>query len=212
MHIFILFSYELYYIQEVKKIVQPAYRENKNSKGETPAMVFTEEHKMLVKKGEEWMKQAATGCSLATTLIATIVFAAAISVPGGDGENGKPKFFKEKSFTIFDISDALSLLSSIAAMIVFLSILITRYAEDDFLYVLPNRLISGLVLLFISVTSMMVDYGAIVYLVFYDKRAHWILVLLGASVCAPVFLFVYSQLPLLVDLVFYTYGPGIFLK
>ncbi|XP_031261048.1 uncharacterized protein LOC116119248 isoform X2 [Pistacia vera] len=151
-----------------------SYRVSENSKGETPAMVFTKEHMELVKKGEKWMKQAATGCSLATTLVTTIVFAAAISVPGGNGDNG--------------------------------------YAEDNFFYVLPNRLISGLVLLFVSVTSMMVDYGATVYLVFYDRKAHWILAFLGASVCSPVFLFVYLKLPLLVDFVFYTYGPGISLK
>ncbi|XP_031261046.1 uncharacterized protein LOC116119248 isoform X1 [Pistacia vera] len=189
-----------------------SYRVSENSKGETPAMVFTKEHMELVKKGEKWMKQAATGCSLATTLVTTIVFAAAISVPGGNGDNGKPKFSHERSFIIFDISDALSLLSSIAAMIMFLSMLITGYAEDNFFYVLPNRLISGLVLLFVSVTSMMVDYGATVYLVFYDRKAHWILAFLGASVCSPVFLFVYLKLPLLVDFVFYTYGPGISLK
>ncbi|KAJ0081882.1 hypothetical protein Patl1_12171 [Pistacia atlantica] len=78
----------LIFLQEIKKIVKPAYRNYKTSEGKTPAMVFTEEHEKLVKEGEKWMKGAASSCTVVAALIATVVFAAAITVPGGNDDDG----------------------------------------------------------------------------------------------------------------------------
>ncbi|KAF5929921.1 hypothetical protein HYC85_000114 [Camellia sinensis] len=100
----------------------------------TPAEMFTDTHKELVKERERWMKDTATSCTIAAALMATVVFAAAITVPGGNNsENGHQIFFKQKPFIIFCISDALALISSIASVLMFLSILTSRYAEEDFL-------------------------------------------------------------------------------
>lgn len=175
-------------------------------------MIFTEEHENLVKQGEKWMKGAARSCSLVAALIATVVFAASITVPGDYDGNGQPIFFRQLAFTIFCIADALSLFSSIAAIIMCLSILTARYAEDDFHKSLPQRLILGLLMLFLSITSLMIAFGATVYLVFIDKKAYWVLGLVGSSACLPVFLFGTSQYPLLRDLIVSTYGSGIFRK
>ncbi|XP_057985756.1 uncharacterized protein LOC110652274 isoform X2 [Hevea brasiliensis] len=65
-------QYELRWFKEVEKIVQLACKEDKNSEGRTPAMLFTEEHKRLVKE--------------------------AITVPGGNNnDDGYPIFSKQKS-------------------------------------------------------------------------------------------------------------------
>ncbi|XP_044495710.1 uncharacterized protein LOC123218353 isoform X3 [Mangifera indica] len=203
---------ELQWFKEVEKIVPPKFKEDKNSNKKTPSMIFTEEHENLVKQGEKWMKGAARSCSLVAALIATVVFAASITVPGDYDGNGQPKFFRQIAFTIFCIADALSLFSSIAAIIMCLSILTARYAEDDFHKSLPRRLILGLLMLFLSITSLMIAFGATVYLVFIDKKAYWVLGLVGASACLPVYLFGTSQYPLLRDLIVSTYGSGIFRK
>ncbi|KAF2304103.1 hypothetical protein GH714_027233 [Hevea brasiliensis] len=103
-------QYELRWFKEVEKIVQLACKEDKNSEGRTPAMLFTEEHKRLVKEGEKWMKDTASSCTVAAALIATVIFAAAITVPGGNNnDDGYPIFSKQKSFIIFAVSDALPL-------------------------------------------------------------------------------------------------------
>ncbi|KAJ0080960.1 hypothetical protein Patl1_12165 [Pistacia atlantica] len=201
---------ELQWFKQVEKIALPKFKEDTNSDEKTPAMVFAEEHQSLVKEGEKWMKDAATSCSVATALIATVVFAAAITVPGGNNNAGQPNFYKEKAFTIFSIADAISLFSSIAAIFMFLSILTARYAEADFLYALPKRLILGLFMLFLSVTAMMVTFGSTVYLVFCEKKENWVSALLIGSAALPVSVFAYSQFPLLVDLIISTYGPSIF--
>ncbi|KAI7738479.1 hypothetical protein M8C21_030393, partial [Ambrosia artemisiifolia] len=74
----------------------------KNIYKETPAMVFTREHRDLLKQGETWMKTTAESCSITAALIVTVVFAAAITVPGGSNqESGIPLFKKDIAFTIF---------------------------------------------------------------------------------------------------------------
>ncbi|KAF7143361.1 hypothetical protein RHSIM_Rhsim05G0008700 [Rhododendron simsii] len=203
---------ELQWFKEVEKFVRPSYIDRPNVQNETPAMVFTREHEKLVVAGGEWMKNTSNSCTIAATLIATVVFAAIITVPGGnDDSNGLPIFSKEIAFTVFIISDALSLFTSTTSLLLFLSILTARYAEGDFLHVLPKRLIIGLVTLFLSITTMMVAFSSTLCLVFGQRNA-WILFPVGALACLPVTSFVLLQFPLLVDLISSTYGRGIFGK
>ncbi|XP_044507268.1 uncharacterized protein LOC123226818 [Mangifera indica] len=67
---------ELKWFKEVENIVPPDYNGKTNPKGQTPAIVSTEEHKELVKEGKKWMKDATTSGSVAAAFFATIAFAA----------------------------------------------------------------------------------------------------------------------------------------
>ncbi|KAL0315846.1 UNVERIFIED_CONTAM: hypothetical protein Sradi_5462800 [Sesamum radiatum] len=203
---------EIQWYKEVEKFVHPHSRERLNNDGKSPKMVFTEEHKILKEEGEKWMKDTSNSCTIAAALIATVMFAAAITVPGGnDNSNGFPIFSGSSAFIIFAISDAVSLFTSATSLLMFLAIQTSRYAEQDFLYVLPKRLIIGLGTLFLSICSMMVAFSATVYLVFARKEA-WVLIPVGALACLPVNSFVLLQFPLFLDLVYSTYGHGIFGK
>ncbi|KAF5956402.1 hypothetical protein HYC85_003627 [Camellia sinensis] len=203
---------ELQWFKEVEKFVIPSYIEKQNHRGETPSTVFTNNHKDLVVEGEKWMKNRATSCTIAATLITAIVFAAAITVPGGNNNtSGLPIFSTEKAFIIFVVSDAIALFMSTTSLLIFLSILTSRYAEDDFLYVLPHRLIIGLVTLFLSITTMIVAFSSTICLMLGDKDS-WLLGLVVTSACLPISSFMLLQFPLLVDLMSSTYGPGIFGK
>ncbi|XP_016486409.1 uncharacterized protein LOC107806705 isoform X2 [Nicotiana tabacum] len=202
---------ELQWFQEVEKFVHPTLRTNRNSYGKTPKMVFTEEHKELVKEGEKWMKETANSCTFVAALTATVGFAAAITVPGGNQSKGFPIFSKEPAFTIFAVSVAFCLFSSVASVLMFLSILTARYAETDFLRSLPKRLIIGLGTLFISMTSLMIAFGATIYLVFGQKNG-LILIPVGIAGLIPVILFESLQFRLLLDMCMSTYGPSIFHK
>ncbi|XP_034678968.1 ankyrin repeat-containing protein ITN1-like isoform X2 [Vitis riparia] len=203
---------ELHWFKEIEKYAPRAFSESENNDEEKPKMVFIKEHKKLIKEGEKWMKGTAKFYTLAAALIATVVFAAAITIPGGNHDDtGIPNFSKEIAFKVFAVSDALSLFLSIASVLISLSILTTRYAEDDFLFALPRRLIFGLVTLFLSVTFMMIAYSGAIYLLFGEKKA-WILITLAALACVPVTLYGILQFPFLVELIYSTYGPGIFGK
>ncbi|KAD4179804.1 hypothetical protein E3N88_28395 [Mikania micrantha] len=161
---------ELQWHQEVKKLVFPTFVTKENIFMETPEMMFTREHEYLVKEGEKWIKAVAESCSITAALIITIVFAAAITVPGGSSQNGVPVFTNETAFLIFALSDAISLFSSVTALLVFLSILTTRFAEKDYLVRLPIRLIIGLCTLLVSTTAMIVAFSATLFLVFCHQK------------------------------------------
>ncbi|KAF5789412.1 putative ankyrin repeat-containing domain, PGG domain, ankyrin repeat-containing domain superfamily [Helianthus annuus] len=191
---------ELQWREEVKKLVFPTYITRENIFKETPDMVFTKEHENLVKEGERWMKTTAESCSITAALITTIVFAAAITVPGGSHqEKGTPLFRRKSAFIVFTISDAISLFASSTALLVFMSILTARFAEKDFLVSLPRRLFIGLFSLLLSATAMMVAFSATLFLVFCDEKL-WMLAPICGLALIPIAFFVGLQFPLMVDL------------
>ncbi|KAK3007737.1 hypothetical protein RJ639_014046 [Escallonia herrerae] len=196
---------ELLWFKEVEKIVQPLYKQMKDSNGRTPGMLFTEEHKGLVCEGEKWMKDTASSCMVVATLIATVMFAAAFTVPGSDNDDtGSPIFPSHLSFLVFAISDALALFSSATSILMFQSIVTSRYAEEDFLDSLPNRLILGLATLFISIATMMVSFCATIFIVLgrgFARVALPLVLLAGIRVT----LFALLQFPLFVDMLSHTY-------
>ncbi|KAJ0017829.1 hypothetical protein Pint_12053 [Pistacia integerrima] len=202
---------ELQWFKAVKNIVHPRFIDDKNYEGKTPAMVFSEEHKELVKEGEQWMKSAASSSSVAAALIATVVFASAIAIPGDYDDDGTPNFHKRREFTIFAVSDTIAMFLSFAAIIMFLSIFTSRYAEKDFLEALPRKLIQCLLLSFSSITWTAIAFACAAYLVFFGENAYG-LVLVAVSFSVPTFLFTSSQYPLLIYLLVSTYRPGIFRK
>ncbi|CAK9318121.1 unnamed protein product [Citrullus colocynthis] len=201
---------ELQWLKEVERLVQPSNRSMKNKDGKTPRMVFSERHKGLVHQGEKWMKITASSCTVVAALIATVAFTAVFTVPGGNNsDQGIPILIQNKSFLAFAATDALALISSSVSVMMFLEILTSRYAEDDFLKALPTRLIIGLVSLFISISSMMAAFGASLYLVLvHQVKWVWIPLILFAFI--PVILFAMSQFPLLVQMISFTYGCSIF--
>ncbi|TXG68388.1 hypothetical protein EZV62_003323 [Acer yangbiense] len=84
--------------------------------GKTPRELFSETHNALVEKGEKWMKENATSCSVVAALIIIVVFTAAFTVSGGMDSQGRPIFLDELSFKIFAIYVALALFSSTASV------------------------------------------------------------------------------------------------
>ncbi|KAJ1393072.1 PGG domain [Sesbania bispinosa] len=201
---------ELLWFKEVEKIIQPLFKEIKDSQGRTPQMLFTEEHKELAKEGEKWLKNTASSCMLVATLITTVMFAAIFTVPGGNNNNnGYPIFMHTTSFKVFALSDALALFSSVISALMFLSILTSRYAQEDFLVSLPKRLSVGIATLFFSIISMLIAFGATFFIVLGHQLA-WIVIPTTLVACIPAILFAFLQFPLLVDTISCTYAAGIF--
>jgi O-antigen ligase len=196
-------------MQEVESIMNPVLKENLNANTQTARELFTSDHKDLVVKGEQWMKEAATSCTVVGALIITIMFTVAFTVPGGNvQETGYPVLKDEKSFTVFIVADALSLFSSSTSVLMFLGILTSRYAEKDFLKSLPKKLIIGLSMLFFSIATMMVTFCAALIIMLNGRLQIIIPIVLLATI--PVTFFMLLQFPLLVEIFVSTYGPGIF--
>lgn len=155
--------------------------------------------------GEEWLKQTAESCMIVATLIATVVFAAAFTVPGGvKDDTGSPNFLRKISFIIFSIADPISLVTSSCSILMFLSILISRYTEEDFLWALPTKLVVGISTLFISIATMMIVFCVTLFILF-NEGMQGLAVFATIIAAIPVVLFLLQQYHLLIDVIRSTY-------
>ncbi|XP_074355480.1 uncharacterized protein LOC141695122 [Apium graveolens] len=202
---------ELQWFNEVEKLAKHSHKEALNKEKNTPNMVFTLEHKELLKEAREWMKSTSSSATVVAALFVTMTFAAIFTAPGGNNDAGNPLFLHNAVFILFVTSDAVALFSSSSSVLVFLSILSSRFAEEDFLYALPKRLTIGLISLFISIAATMVAFSAALSLVIRDA-VHSITAPVILLATIPVTLFLLLQYPLLVELLRSTYGRGIFYK
>ncbi|KAI3963136.1 hypothetical protein MKW92_003861 [Papaver armeniacum] len=207
---------EIQWFKGVESTMLQKDRFIRNKDGNTAHYLFTENHKELMEKGEKWMKDTSTSCMVVAALIATVAFAAAITVPGGNindnsEQNGLPVFWDKDAFAVFAIADSLALISSITSVLMFLAVFTSRYSEKDFLKALPQKLILGLATLFISIASILVSFGA-AFTIILGQRFHWVPIAISMVSCAPVLLFGFLQFPLFVEMVSSTYWPTILRK
>ncbi|KAH7832908.1 hypothetical protein Vadar_001242 [Vaccinium darrowii] len=201
---------ELQWFKEVESLVQPKCKEDVNYANKTPSALFTEEHKELAKEGERWMKNTAASGMVVGTLIAALMFTTAFTVPGGtNDQTGLPVFLNYDEFVVFILSNALSMFSSSTSVLMFLAILTTRYAEKDFLRSLPTKLIVGLSCLFLSIATMMIAFGAALFITLH-KRLTWVTIPIIVLAVIPVALFCILQFPLLLEMIRFTYISSIF--
>ncbi|XP_052117171.1 uncharacterized protein LOC107485558 isoform X1 [Arachis duranensis] len=164
---------ELHWYKAVNDIVHPKCKEAKNVDGKKPRELFTKNHESLVKEGENWARDTARSFTIVGTLIITIMFAAAFSASGGrDSDTGVPTLLRlrKRAFKVFILADAISLITSSSSVLIFIWILTSRYAENDFLWKLPVKFLAGLLTLFVSLTSMMIAFGAALYMMLKGHR------------------------------------------
>nr|POE86152.1 hypothetical protein CFP56_07259 [Quercus suber] len=166
---------ELQWFKEVESIVPSRVHGQLNIMGLTPRQLFTKNHEDMMSKGEKWMKDTASSCTVVSALIVTIMFAAVFTVPG---------------------------------VLMFLGILTSCYAKEDFLKSLPRKMIIGLSTLFFSIVAMMTTFCAALLLMLHEQS--WIFKPVICLASIPITLFVLMQFPLLVAMVISTYGPSIF--
>ncbi|XP_027915359.1 uncharacterized protein LOC114174718 isoform X2 [Vigna unguiculata] len=189
---------ELQWFKAVEEIVHPKCKEEKNGDGKKPREIFSESHVEMVKAGEKWAKDTASSFTLVGTLIITIMFAAAFTVPGGNNQDGEPIFLRDQIFTLFIIADAVSLFTSSTSVLIFIGILTSRYAEKDFLKTLPLKLLCGLVSLFLSVVSMMIAFCASLAMML--RGNHHLIIAAMSLGSIPVIVLVPSQLRLFLEI------------
>ncbi|KAK9048984.1 hypothetical protein SSX86_032049 [Deinandra increscens subsp. villosa] len=197
---------ELLWFKEVEAMMMFDYRERKNKAGKTPRQLFTETHKGLLSRSEEWIKGTASQCMVVAVLLAGIVFGAAYAVPGGYDQNtGYSMFTHKGAFIAFVISDALSLIFSSISFLFFTSILSSRYCERDFFESLPQKLMVGLTTIFIAILMMMITFS-LSFFVLYRSNLIWVPVFVSVVAIATVVLHGRLQRSLLVSLYRSIYG------
>ncbi|KAL8218225.1 hypothetical protein R6Q57_021598 [Mikania cordata] len=192
----LLMQRELLWFKEVEKIMPTYLKEAKNKDGLTPYELFAKENEDPVSKGLKWMKD----CMVVATLIVTVAFAVAFTVPGGyNQDHGPPIFIHQPTFLVFVIADVISLISSSTSLLVFLGVLTSRHDQRDFMYSLPRKVMMGLLTLFISIAALMVTFSAS-FFVLYHKGLKWVPVFIAIFATVPIIVFVVLQCPLILDM------------
>ncbi|KAI3871661.1 hypothetical protein MKW92_037653 [Papaver armeniacum] len=152
-------QWECVWFQRVKRMLPPAMLTVKNCNEKYAHQVFTETHIDLREQGEIWLKEGSNNCMLISALIATVMFACAFTVPGGnDSTSGRPLLLKNQDFGPFFHYVSYSLFFSLISLGLFLSIHAAPFNEHDFFFRLPLRSVFAITALFNSVTFIACAY------------------------------------------------------
>ncbi|KAF8038732.1 hypothetical protein BT93_B1319 [Corymbia citriodora subsp. variegata] len=186
------------------------FEKTEERKGKTYWELFVEKRKDLLKEAGQWIKDTSSSCSLVATLIITIAFTAALTVPGGnDSSTGIPILMRKGSFMIFAVADALALFSSVIATLIFLGIITPCYTVEDILHSLPRKMIIGVTFIFLSLAFMLVAFGSALTIVL-SKRLKWISIPITLLAAVPIYFFLNVQFPLYVEMVESIYWPRLY--
>ncbi|KAK5791979.1 Espin [Gossypium arboreum] len=186
---------ELTWFEDVKTQMPSHFIMHLNKKETTADDLFKDNHRDLLKTAQEWAKNTSQSCSTVAILVATVVFTAAYTAPGGFLQNGRPILLEEPLYSFFTVMDVAGLASSLTSVVIFLSILTSSLEFEDFHHRLPRNLSLGFTFLFFSVTSTMMTFTAtILLLVHLEKK--WTATLTYAAAFLPICLFALFQFPL----------------
>ncbi|KAG4384092.1 hypothetical protein GLYMA_13G213800v4 [Glycine max] len=193
-------QWEYKWYKLVKNSMPPNFYERYNENGQTAKQVFISTHERLTKEGGKWLSKTSESCSLVAALVATVAFTTSTAVPGGPNQNtGYPLFQGRLAFNIFAVASLVALCSSVTALVLFLSILTSRFQEKDFAMDLPRKLLLGLTTLFTSIASVLVSFCAGHFFIVEDELKFAVYPIYVAT-CLPVSFFAFVQLPLYFDL------------
>ncbi|GAY65934.1 hypothetical protein CUMW_244860 [Citrus unshiu] len=174
--------------KSVKEIMPRHYAMHRDKeKNITASDLFDLTHEDQLRKAQEWIKETAQACSILAILIATVVFTAAFTVPGGNNDRGFPNFLTSPLFYVFTVTDVASLSLSLSSVVMFLSILTSPRESSDFLSNLPFKLTTGFILLFFSVLTSMITFSASLLLII-RLRKKWTATLYAAAIFPVVVL------------------------
>ncbi|XP_044479358.1 ankyrin repeat-containing protein ITN1-like [Mangifera indica] len=181
---------EMEWYRRVKEIMPSHYADLRDMEhGKTCEELFKMKHDGLLKQAQDWIKETSQSCSAVAVLVATLVFAAAYTVPGGSNEKGYPVFLNSTPFLVFIIMDCIALACSLTSVAMFLSILITPYTYYEFHHNIPRKLTTGFCLLYISLVTTMITFVATLVLIIRLEKAHQITTLIYTAAFLPVSVF-----------------------
>ncbi|KAB2600879.1 hypothetical protein D8674_001884 [Pyrus ussuriensis x Pyrus communis] len=186
---------ELQWMRHVRDILPPHYGLHHNNKDQTAEELFYNEHNELLKSAQEWVKETAQSCSTVAVLVATVVFAAAYAIPGGNDQNGLPVFQDDPLFLLFTCMDVVAIACSLSSVAFFLSVLSSPLEYPLFINNIPRKIMIGFVLLFLSMATTMLAFAATILLLIRVEKK-WTKSILYPIAFFPVPLFGLLQFPM----------------
>ncbi|XVF84547.1 hypothetical protein PTKIN_Ptkin17bG0045800 [Pterospermum kingtungense] len=187
---------ELKWFEDVKNKLPIHFTMHRNKKNMTADQLFKDMHKEQLKTAQEWVKNTSQSCSTVAVLVATVVFAAAYSAPGGFNQHdGRPILQEKPLYSFFTVMDVAGLASSLTSVVIFLSILTSSLEFEDFQRRLPRNLSLGFTFLFFAVITTMLTFTATILLLVHLKKK-WTATLTYAAAFLPISVFALFIFPL----------------
>ncbi|KAK3188530.1 hypothetical protein Dsin_028091 [Dipteronia sinensis] len=194
---------ELEWFKSVEEIMPSYFTQHHDKNNKTAKELFRQKHETQLQEAQKWIKETSQSCSGVAVLVATVVFAAAFTVPGGNNdENGLPILLHSPFFMFFTVMDVVSLSCSLTAVVMFLSIITSPFELDNFRLLLPRRLTLGFALLFMSVATTMLAFTSTIFLIIRsEQRRRWTLTLICSAAFVPVSVLALTHFPLFVSFI-----------
>nr|XP_028965168.1 uncharacterized protein LOC103449025 [Malus domestica] len=158
--------------------------------------LFNYQHNGLLRSAQEWVKETAQSCSTVAVLVSTVVFAAAYAIPGGTSDqSGLPLFRDDPLFLFFTCMDVVGIACSLSSVAFFLSVLSSPLEYPYFVNSVPRKIMTGFILLFLSMASTMLAFAATILLLIRVEKK-WTKSVLYPIAFFPVPLFGLLQFPM----------------
>ncbi|KAK4259058.1 hypothetical protein QN277_005433 [Acacia crassicarpa] len=186
---------ELEFYKRVEKIVPPHLHMHCDDKRLTAGDLLDIAHDDMLADAQKWIKETAQSCSTVSILVASVVFAAAYTIPGGI-EGRSALLLKTPVFIFFTTMDIVALAFSLASVVMFLSILNAPFELWDFHKSLPRKLTLGFAFLFLSLTTTMLAFSATILITIRLQWKEWTSTLVYSAALFPVTVFALIEFPL----------------
>lgn len=188
-------------MQRVEKIVPQHLHLHCDTDRLTAGDLLDVEHDHMLADAQKWIKETAQSCSTVAILVATVVFAAAYTIPSGitskdNNHDDSTKIFKSPVFILFTVMDIVALALSLASVVMFLSILNAPCELWDFHKSLPRKLTIGFTFLFMSLATTMISFSATVFITIQLQWKDWTSTLVYSAALFPVTMFALIEFPL----------------
>ncbi|KAF7840583.1 ankyrin repeat-containing protein ITN1-like [Senna tora] len=197
---------ELKWFKRVRKVLPSHLIMHCDEDYLTAADILDIMHYNMLKEAQSWIKETSQSCSTVSVLVATVVFAAAYTIPGGSTEGGDAVLSGSPVLLFFTTMDIVALSLSLASVVMFLSILSAPFELWDFHKSLPIRLRIGFAFLFGSLTTTMLAFIATVLITIKLQWKNWASTLIYGVAFFPVTIFALMEFPL------YTKLPNLLMK
>ncbi|KAG6498985.1 hypothetical protein ZIOFF_038741 [Zingiber officinale] len=130
---------ELRFFEKVQRMVPQELLYSRNEERKTAQEVFSENHKQMVKNCKNQLMEMGKTCA---GLVAAVVFASSFSIPGEkDDKTGNPVYMNRLSFKIFSHTYVIGLSCAATSLVLFLSLVISPYKEQQFRRAIPTNLL-----------------------------------------------------------------------
>ncbi|CAL9081262.1 unnamed protein product, partial [Musa textilis] len=159
---------EIRWFEMVKEMVPRELMYSRNTDEKTAREIFTESHKEMFKNCKSQLMEMGKTCS---GLVAAVVFASSFSIPGEkDPRTGNPVYFNRLPFKVFTHAYVIGLSCAATSLVLFLSLVISPYKEQQFRRAIPTKYFFACVSFALALTALLLAFICNIFLQIYGGQ------------------------------------------